>query len=182
MRKAGFEQVTRYAEIDELVDLGNLRQGARMLELYAKQRMGRGVAQTVVAETPLPQTLTGAANFAARIEQTSQGWVKNGDRVAIELKIVNVGRSFWPSRPLDPVAHGVVTVGPHVVKPDGRRAELPRTPLPHDVSSGGSASVEVQLPASALEASDMVQVDLVREGVRWFTELGSQPATLLPPT
>jgi hypothetical protein len=68
------------------------------------------------------------------------------------------------------------------VKPDGRRAELPRTPLPHDVSSGNSASVEVRLPPSALEASDPVQVDLVREGLRWFAELGSHPATLAPPT
>jgi SAM-dependent methyltransferase len=178
LRKAGFEQVTRFAEVDEFVDLGSLRQGMRMLELYAKQRMGRGVAQTVVAEAPLPPALTRAENFAARIEQTSQGWAKNGDKLSIELKIVNVGRSFWPCRPLDPPAHGVVTVGPYVLKPDGRRAELPRTPLPHDVPSGGSASVEVQLPLSALEGSGTVQVDLVREGLRWFRELGSQPATL----
>jgi hypothetical protein len=27
-----------------------------------------------------------------------------------------------------------------------------------------------------------VQVDLVREGLRWFAELGSHPATLAPPT
>jgi SAM-dependent methyltransferase len=182
LREAGFEQVTRYAEIDELVDLGSLRPGARMLELYAKQRLGRGGAQTVVAETPAPPTLTGAANFAARIEQTSQAWAKNGDELSIELKIVNVGRSFWPSRPLDPVPHGVVTVGPYVLNPDGRRAELPRTQLPHDVPPGGSASVEVRLPPSALEASHPMQVDLVREGLRWFAELGSQPATLVPPT
>jgi SAM-dependent methyltransferase len=179
LQKAGFERVTRFAEVDELVDLGSLGQWMRLLELYAKQRLGRGVAQTVVAEAPLVPTLTGAANFAARIERTNQGWAKNGDELSIELKIVNVGRSFWPSRPLDPVAHGVVTVGPYVVKPDGRRAELPRTPLPHDVSSGGSASVEVRLPSSALEASDPVQVDLVREGLRWFEELGSKPATIV---
>jgi SAM-dependent methyltransferase len=181
LQRAGFEQVTRFAEVDELVDLGGLRHGMRLLELYAKQRLGRGEAQTVVAEAPLAPTLTGA-NFAARIEQTSEGWSKNGGKLSIELKIVNVGRSFWPSRPLDPLAAGVVTVGPYVLKPDGRRAELPRAPLPHDVPTGGSASVKVQLAPGALEGSDTVQVDLVREGLRWFAELGSQPATLVPPT
>jgi hypothetical protein len=62
-------------------------------------------------------------------------------------------------------------MAPYVLA-DGERVELPRAPLPHSVPSGGTIDVEVAVPAEH-RGRDEVLVDLVREGIGWFSEPGS---------
>jgi hypothetical protein len=69
-----------------------------------------------------------------------------------------------------------VTVAPYHVGPDGERIELERATLPHGLSSGASVPVLIRLDADAVGRE--VRVDLVREGLAWFSELGSEPLVL----
>jgi hypothetical protein len=46
--------------------------------------------------------------------------------------------------------------------------------LPHGVSSGQAVTVAVRVPRE-LVAGRELRVDVVREGLAWFSELGSEP-------
>jgi hypothetical protein len=50
--------------------------------------------------------------------------------------------------------------------------------LPHGVSPGASASVLIRVDADAVARE--VRIDLVREGLAWFSELGSEPLVVPP--
>jgi hypothetical protein len=58
------------------------------------------------------------------------------------------------------------------------KVELGRSMLPHGMSPGASARVLVRVPNVA--ARDAVRIDLVREGLAWFSELGGQPLVVPP--
>jgi hypothetical protein len=92
--------------------------------------------------------------------------------------VTNTGKAFWPSGNGFPFPSGVVTVAPYHVGPDGERIELERATLPHGVSPGASVSVLIRLDADAVGRE--VRIDLVREGLAWFSELGSEPLVVAP--
>jgi hypothetical protein len=96
----------------------------------------------------------------------------------IWVEVTNEGRAFWPMAKAFPYPSGVVTVGPYGIDEAGERAELGRAMLPHGVSPGGSARVLVRVPSEATLSE--VRIDLVREGLAWFSELGSQPLVVAP--
>jgi hypothetical protein len=62
------------------------------------------------------------------------------------------------------------------VGPEGERIELARSTLPHGVSAGASVSVLIRVDADAVGRE--VRIDLVRERLAWFSELGSEPLVL----
>jgi hypothetical protein len=93
--------------------------------------------------------------------------------LVFQLAITNAGRSWWPAAD-DPIVPGNVMVGPYVQRGD-ERIELPRAQLPHGVASGQTAEVGIVLPKPALADVEHVSVDLVREGIAWFSALGSAP-------
>ena len=90
------------------------------------------------------------------------------------VTVVNTGMAFWPSGTGFPFPQGVVTVAPYALGTEGERIELGRTELPHGVSPGQSVAVLIRAPREAIENRE-VRVDLVREGLAWFSELGSEP-------
>jgi hypothetical protein len=129
---------------------------------------------TIVARKPGARA--GAA-FSAELAVVD-GWEERGDHVAIRLLVANTGTSYWPVAESFPYPEGTVTVGPYLEHGDDGRTELPRSVLPAGVSPGASAEVEVVVPAAALQTGDVVRVDLVREGITWFSALGSKPLDL----
>jgi subtilisin family serine protease len=52
-----------------------------------------------------------------------------------------------------------------------------RSPLPADVPIGGTVTVPVTIPTPVRPGSYVLEVDLVREGVSWFSTAGAAPAT-----
>jgi hypothetical protein len=47
--------------------------------------------------------------------------------------------------------------------------------LPHAVQPGGELALEVTVPQDAAGGVDEIAVDCVREGIAWFSDLGSSP-------
>jgi SAM-dependent methyltransferase len=166
VRDAGFEEVRRFAAIDELLDVSAREDGLRRVEARIKEPS----MNTVVAVNPAD---VGEA-FAARIEPGA--W----ERDFLRVTVTNVGRSYWPSELNSIVQHGVVTLGPHLLE-DGVRVELTRSRLPQPLAAGESVETELRIPADLVKGHTEVVVDLVREGIAWFVDYGSEPVVVRLP-
>jgi SAM-dependent methyltransferase len=169
--KAGFTQVTRFAAVDELLDLS---ERARELERI-QARMEHPPMNTVIAVNPVPfRASEDDREFAARIEAAGS-WETSpdGQELILAITVTNTGRGFWPTGigPSFPV--GTVTLGPYL--PGDQRTELPRVTLPRSLSSGESVDTEVRIPRTRVGGGRAVGVDLVREGISWFADSGSPP-------
>jgi SAM-dependent methyltransferase len=161
VEEAGFVQVQRLLEVDQLIDLAEAGEALARLS----RRAERPDTNTLVAQNPGE---AGTQGFAARIE--AQGEPRETpDEVAVSLVVANTGSSFWPAAVRFPYPSGTVSVGPYLLEGGGRE-ELPRVPLPHSVPAGGVFQVEIRVPRSALGGKHEVAVDLVREGIEWFSE------------
>jgi len=128
---------------------------------------------------------SGGANgepYAARVEATGD-WRADGTQLVRELTVTNTGSSRWSAAQWYPFPHGSVTLGPYLPRPGGRReVELPRVTLPSAPAPGESTTVELRVPRDSVQGRDAITVDLVREGVCWFGDIGSEPLVLPVPT
>jgi SAM-dependent methyltransferase len=177
VRQAGFERVQRLIEVDELVDVHDARSVLSWLSRFARYRLGRGEVNTIVARKPIPPAQEGAAAFAAAIEWGGNraNAMRVADTVELPIKVTNTGRGFWPAGESFPFPQGSVTVGPYLRDQTGGRIELERALLPHAVRPGESVEVRVRVPRRDLGDASELFVELVYEGVAWFSELGSEP-------
>jgi SAM-dependent methyltransferase len=172
VREAGFSDVRRFVEIDELVDIGDTRGLLGRLREYTSYRLGRKEPEsnTLIATKPIPID-QGAESFSAEL-QADAPWRVDGESLSLTLRVRNTGRSFWPAGGF---GNGVVTIGPYVQQPDGRRLELPRKLLPRALPPGEELEVELSVPRSAVGHNREIAVDCVREGIAWFGDMGSTP-------
>jgi SAM-dependent methyltransferase len=172
VREAGFTDVRRFVEIDELLDIGDTGGLIARIRDYAGYRLGRKepASNTLIASRPIPGDQA-MDDFAA--ELTADGpWRRSGDSLTLAVRVRNTGRSFWPA---GHTGRGVVTLGPYVPRPDGSRHELQRTLLPHALAPGDEIELNVSVPSEAVEDSPEVALDCVREGIAWFGDIGSTP-------
>ena len=167
--RAGFVDIRRYARIDELLELDGTKDALSLV----KQRLRHPSLNTVVARKPGGE---GLEPFRASIEPLGAP-ESRGHILVFPLGVTNVGRSWWPASE-DAGPPGVVMVGAYTNQ-GGERRELPRAQLPNGVASGETVVVELALPSEVLPADgERITVDLVREGIAWFAELGSTPLEL----
>jgi SAM-dependent methyltransferase len=170
LRKAGFAEVTRFAAVDTLVDLSATEEELRRVTTLVE----RPPMNTVVAFNGGP---LGEPDFAARISPKGS-WQLAGQELSLQIEVENVGRCFWPAELGSSLPHGVVLVGPYLTPEDGARIELSRSRLPHPLSRGESAQVELRVGRAAVQNARELTVDLVREGLAWFEDYGSKPVTI----
>jgi SAM-dependent methyltransferase len=172
--RAGFTDVRRFVEVDELVEVGDVGHTFGRLREHLSYRVGRRAPETniLIATKPLGDAATGAG-FSAELTAEGPWHLDEHERsLLLEARIRNTGDTFWPTGPL---AHGVVTIGPYVPLPDGTRRELPRVALPRAVPPGEELVLEVGVPRHAAGDAEEIAVDCVREGIAWFSDLGSSP-------
>lgn len=104
------------------------------------------------------------ATFAAATDAT---------RVVATVTITNAGSTEWPAgTPLNLGNHWLSGDGAVVVADDRRVA----VPLP--LAPGASATVTFEAPRSAVSGADVLELDLVHEGVAWFAWHGSPTVRL----
>jgi SAM-dependent methyltransferase len=172
VRDAGFVDVRRFVEIDNLLDVGDTRGLLAQARDYAAYRLGRKEPEsnTLIATKPIP-TEQAPESFSSEL-QADSAWRTEGDTLRLTVRVRNTGRSFWPAGGM---GHGVVTVGPYVPLPEGGRGELPRTLLPHALAPGDELEIELTVPRAAAAGAREIAVDCVREGIAWFADMGSTP-------
>ncbi|HEY7148460.1 MAG TPA: class I SAM-dependent methyltransferase [Gaiellaceae bacterium] len=172
VREAGFVEVRRFVEIDELLDIRDTGGLIARIRDYTGYRLGRKQPEsnTLIATKPIGAD-QGAEDFAAELSADGP-WRRSGDTLTIAVRVRNTGRSFWPAGGL---GTGIVTVGPYLPRPDGSRHELPRTLLPHALAPGDEVELDVAVPSDAVGDSPQVAIDCVREGIAWFGDMGATP-------
>jgi SAM-dependent methyltransferase len=178
VEQAGFVDVQRFMEIDELIDVSNIGQAARALGRYFAYRLGRGGVNTVIAQKAVPPAATDSAHFSARLELRGQRAAEHTREQLVNIAVTNTGSAFWPVGPSFPYPKGAVNVGANVRGADGGRIELARAQLPHGISPGGSVDVQLRLPNHRTAGCPEIEVDVVREGLAWFGDLGSPTLTV----
>ena len=171
--KAGFTDVQRFVEIDELVEVGDVSGMFNRMREQFSFRMGRRAPETNILIATKPLGSNAGAGFSAEITAAGS-WRPNEDgrQLVLDARIRNTGDAFWPTGPF---GHGVVTIGPYVPLPDGSRRELPRVALPRAVPPGEELALELAVPRHAAGDANEIAVDCVREGIAWFSDLGSSP-------
>ena len=170
---AGFTAVQRFVELDELVEVGDVGGMLGRVREQLTYRIGRRAPETNILIAVKPLGDGAEAGFSAGISGEG-AWRPSGDgrSFVLAVRIRNTGDSFWPAGPFE---HGVVTIGPYLPLEDGSRRELPRVELPRSVPPGDELALELTVPRAAAEDADEIAVDCVREGIAWFSDLGSTP-------
>jgi SAM-dependent methyltransferase len=173
VEQAGFTSIRRFVESDGLIPVGDVGGMLARVGEHVGYRLGRRQPETNILIAVKPLGDAAEAGFATEITGDSE-WHESADGRSLLLaaRILNAGRSFWPTGPFE---DGVVTIAPYVPLPDGSRRELPRIPLPRAVPPGEELSLELAVPRSAAGDADVIAVDCVREGIAWFADLGSSP-------
>ncbi len=97
-----------------------------------------------------------------------------GQERTLPLTLTNTGSSTWKAGTTPKLNLGAHVFGPTgaVVSWDG-----PRTALPKDVAPGASITVPALVKAPAMPGSYRAALDLVLEGVSWFSSRGTDPAS-----
>ncbi|OLE97781.1 MAG: hypothetical protein AUG75_04090 [Cyanobacteria bacterium 13_1_20CM_4_61_6] len=100
-----------------------------------------------------------------------------GETASVKAKVKNMGTVAWPA--LLPGAKYRVALGNHWLDKNGKTVVVlddGRADLPHDIKAG--EEVELTLPIKAPKAAGdyTLELDLVHEGLSWFTAHGSQIA------
>ncbi len=90
-----------------------------------------------------------------------------------QVKLTNTSSFPWSASGTNPVrlAYHWLNPAANVVVWDGQRS-----PLPADVPVGGTVAVAVTIPTPTTPGSYVLAVDLVREGLSWFSAGGVAPA------
>jgi SAM-dependent methyltransferase len=168
VKQAGFVQVRRFAEVDELVDLSET--GSRF---SLRRKRLQPEYNVVHARNPSPHG--DGEPYAARLEACGS-WRADGEHLVLDVEVANTGSADWSPAQWYPFPPGSVTVGPYWPGPEGARgAELDRVTLPRPLAPGESATVELRVPREAAHGHEAIGLDLVREGMFWFADKGSAP-------
>lgn len=176
LEEAGFTGITRFAAVDDLLDVSDAEGELRRLE----QKLQFPPMNTVVAVNPVPAQLQGEVEEFAAVVETTGSWrtVDGLDELALHITVTNAGLSYWPAGPGTSIAYGDVTLAPYVAEDSGERLELPRQTLPNPLSRGESVELELRVPLDRIRGRQAIRIEAVREGIAWFADYGSQPLTV----
>jgi SAM-dependent methyltransferase len=137
----------------------------------------------VLHKGPAEPTTRRPARLTARIEPLGADGVlslRAGARPSIELRITNLGDTRWLAGPH--VGNGWTRLGAHLYRAGPPRDLIDfdwvRFDLLHDVAPGTRITIDAELPAIEETGDYLVVFDLVVEGLTWFADRGSSPASL----
>lgn len=150
---------------------------AQNLDLHAKHWMivaERGGKTRRVDLSPLPGPAVNLSAVAGPYD-VKYGEYRGprdeaaGQRIAGAIKLTNEGWEAWSSEGERGVFTSYHWLDPqgHIVTFDGER-----TPLPRPVAPGETCEVAITILAPAAPGKYRLAIDLVREGVTWFSQAG----------
>jgi SAM-dependent methyltransferase len=117
----------------------------------------------------LPDGAMAAGAYRAAVAATPVA--ASPGQIAFDVAITNAGSALWPAGlPLNLGSHWLSDSGA-VTAFDG-----PRTAVPLPLAPGQSATVTYAIPRAADAESTILELDLVHEGVTWFSWLDSPTA------
>ena len=176
VRDAGFVDVQPLVEVDRLAVPANSLAELRRLWRHLR----RPDTNTVIATNPSADGVEGGvATLAATL--TVGGVIppaSGGDVTTLRIHATNTGSREWPASGTVPAPRGTVTVAPFT-GPASNRSELGRVSIPWTVQPGQSVDIDLPIAMTAIRGASVLCVELVAEGVAWFSEIGT-PALAVP--
>jgi SAM-dependent methyltransferase len=167
---AGFVDIRRMIERDVLIDLDRPKDEVAAL----RAAMDGPTTNTLVGTAPIPSGV-GVEGLKGRLDLVGPPRRTPDGSLEITVLAVNEGSVYWPVANRYPYPLGSVNLAPWIPGTGpGTRTEFARVPLPRFLPSGESAEVTIRLPVEKLGGAAEIRLDLVREGVAWFDELGSR--------
>lgn len=122
-------------------------------------------------ELPVERLLARSA-YKAEIDASVAGELLAGETYKISARVTNRGSDVWehvPGAEIKLGNHWKRRSGAYAVRDDGRAELL----LP--IAPGESREVDIKVTVPAEEGSYLLELDLVEEGVTWFSQQGSRP-------
>ena len=109
---------------------------------------------------------------AAYDSYVGPAFARTGEAFQVTLHVRNLGWRNWSSTEAQPVLASY-----HWQDGDGRTLVLDgaRTPLASDIPSGQDAIVTLRVEAPPTAGQCVLAIDLVHEGVTWFSDQGVAP-------
>jgi SAM-dependent methyltransferase len=103
--------------------------------------------------------------------------VARGGPIRGRISLQNVGRWSW--RSTSPHGFGHVALGVQLLDERGGLIDrdFRRVPLTSDIYPDDSRSLEIDCPAPLTAGNYQLKIDMVAEGLVWFEDVGSLPAT-----
>ncbi len=121
--------------------------------------------------SPLPE---GGYKAAITIVSPAPQTLHVGEPASLKVKVKNMGNIAWPA--LAPGAKYRVTLGNHWLDKNGKEVVVDdgRADLPHDLKPGEEAELFLRVTAPKAAGAYILELDMVHEGLTWFTAHGSQ--------
>ncbi len=156
----------------------NIQSLTREMEL-AFERAGSTISQSF-DETITLQCLAQSA-YQARLTVTNASDITSGE-ARLAVKIENVSSGIWLASERSGVLLGARWLNPNNrdVKGHDRyvQANSARTPLTTDLEPGSMLELELTVTIPDDPQFDTLEVDMVDEGLTWFSDAGSTPAQI----
>jgi len=99
-----------------------------------------------------------------------------GEKVNIRLKVRNLGNSTWPAVGTKDVRYQI-NMGDRWIT-GGIRTEDNRAVMNGDLPPGGETQITLTVNGPRTPGKYTLEIDMVHEGVTWFSERGAQPLLL----
>jgi SAM-dependent methyltransferase len=157
---------------DALVDQG-LDLNAKHWAIFATSVPGTTTPRPSMSRRPLPPRPAARGllpPYGARYDSyAGPAFARALETFQVTLHVTNTGWRNWSSTEAQPVL-----VSYHWLDADGRTlvADGVRTPLGSDVPSGAAAVIVVRVEAPPASGQCVLAIDLVHEGMTWFSEQG----------
>ncbi|HYH86660.1 MAG TPA: hypothetical protein VEX60_14500, partial [Pyrinomonadaceae bacterium] len=153
------------------------RIGMMLFEVaYPQGAEARARLATYVEQSPLA-----AGGYRAEITALgAPATMRAGERVALSFRVRNAGSSIWPSRG-DAKGRYQVNLADRWLDADGSKvlnALDARTSLRADLAPGGEVEMPLEVNAPREPGVYVLEIDLVHEGVSFFSERGSKSLRL----
>jgi hypothetical protein len=150
---------------------------ARNLDLHAKHWLivaERGGKRREVNLANLPRPARDSHAVAGPYDVTYGDYrgpheASRGQRIVGTIELTNEGWDVWSSE-----GDGNVFISYHWLDGKGQMVTFDgdRTPLPRPIASGERCDVSITIVAPLASGSYRLAIDLVREGVTWFSQAG----------
>lgn len=147
--------------------------------LFLEKPVPRGTPETRCAARGDEVAVGLPPLLRARLTATpAAATVPRSARYALRCRVENTGHATWPRS--SPDGFGLVRLGAHLVARNGASSVLDygRADLPRDLAPGASAVVTIELDAPDESGEYRVELDMVREGVAWFSSRHPSSATV----
>jgi len=117
----------------------------------------------------IPQAKLPRSAVLAEIEPLDRGLqLEAGEEATVRARVRNAGAAAWPAL----MGGRPIHLGNHWRDAEGKVLQLDdgRVPLPHDVAPGQEAELELPVTAPVEPGEYVLELDLVQEGVAWFSQ------------